>query len=278
AVKEFRKRSEAENATEYHAKLAAEYMVSKSLHHPNIVETLDLVYNSNDRWCHVMEYCGGGDLFGLLKQFNANPLQPLMGATERNCLFKQLLMGVNYLHCYGIAHRDIKPENLLLKEDGTLKITDFGVADVIQKSNCDPRGTCRLSKGLCGSEPYISPEVFHAKKAGTSYDARKLDIWSCAIVYICMFYGGNPFIKADEDYCNRYRDYYDATQTFYTKHPSYNISARDAELPTNIKFLNRLTPLPCRRLLWRMLQIDPAKRIILPDILESSWIQGVDTC
>lgn len=161
AVKEFRKKGKDESAEGYLEKVSSEYCISKSLHHPNIVSTEDLCVNSGSRWCHVMEYCQGGDLFELVKK-------GFMKETEKLCCFKQLLRGVGYLHSHGIAHRDLKPENLLVTADGHLKITDFGVSEVFCGQHPGAAGIqcgvdmaeIRLSKpGIVGSAPYIAPEV-----------------------------------------------------------------------------------------------------------------------
>ena len=161
AVKEFRKRGRDESKKEYIEKVNSEFCISKSLCHPNIVSTSDLCISSSDRWCHVMEYCTGGDLFSLITK-------GFMKDAEKLCCFKQLLRGVAYLHDHGIAHRDIKPENLLINGDGHLKITDFGVSEVFSGRHPGTAGIrcgtdmteLRLSKpGIVGSAPYISPEV-----------------------------------------------------------------------------------------------------------------------
>jgi protein-serine/threonine kinase len=119
----------------------------------NIVETVDLVQDEQSHWCEVMEYCPGGDLYAAIKK-------GVMAPPEINSYFKQILAGVAYLHSMGVAHRDIKPENLLLDAKGHVKITDFGVSDVFRM--CWEK-TTHLSKGLCGSEPYIAPEQFEQK-------------------------------------------------------------------------------------------------------------------
>ncbi|KAK9475736.1 kinase-like domain-containing protein, partial [Lipomyces japonicus] len=218
AVKEFHKNGPYENETEYISRLATEFTISERLDHPNVVHTFELCLGSHQRWCHVMEYCSGGDLFALIKH-----LPEPMPARERNCLFKQLLRGVAYLHSQGIAHRDIKPENLLLTPDGTLKITDFGVSHIVQDR--PPDGPVKLCTAVCGSEPYISPEVFQTDSNGstatsqvTYYDARLLDVWSCAIVYFCMSFGGHPFEKADQT-DSRFVNYLDVLRTFKQEHP-----------------------------------------------------------
>lgn len=100
-----------------------------------------------------MEYCPGGDLYAVIKKGD-------LGPAEINSYFKQIIAGVAYLHSMGVAHRDIKPENLLLDGKGHVKITDFGVSDVFRM--CWEK-TTHLSKGLCGSEPYIAPEQFEQK-------------------------------------------------------------------------------------------------------------------
>ena len=104
-------------------------------------------------WCEVMEYCPGGDLYAAIKKGG-------MSSGEVECTFKQTLLGIQYLHSMGVAHRDIKPENLLLDGRGHVKITDFGVSDVFRM--CWEKKT-HFSKGLCGSEPYIAPELFEHK-------------------------------------------------------------------------------------------------------------------
>lgn len=153
AVKEFRKRRKNETEKDYVKKLTSEFCISSTLHHINVVETVDLVQDEQQHWCEVMEYCPGGDLYAAIKKGG-------MSSGEVECSFKQILQGIQYLHSMGVAHRDIKPENLLLDGRGHVKITDFGVSDVFRM--CWEKKT-HLSKGLCGSEPYIAPELFEHK-------------------------------------------------------------------------------------------------------------------
>ncbi len=112
---EFRKRRKNETEKEYVKKLTAEFCISSTLHHPNIVETVDLVQDEQHRWCEVMEYCPGGDLYAAIKKGG-------MSTSEVECCFKQILCGLEYLHAQGVAHRDIKPENLFFDSKGFLKV------------------------------------------------------------------------------------------------------------------------------------------------------------
>lgn len=195
ALKSFKKPTGKESDEDFKRRIDLEYEIAHNLHHPNVIETMELVYDdSKHNWAQTMEWCGGGDLFSIIKNGN-------MTAIERNCCFKQLIRGIAYMHSMGVAHRDIKPENLLLNEEGHLKITDFGVSDVIVQ----PGGEKRKSHGLRGSEPYMAPEV-HLRKGTSSYsdsltveyDGFPLDIWSCGIVYVCLAFGGILWEKATE--------------------------------------------------------------------------------
>lgn len=115
-LQEFRKRRKNETEKDYVKKLTSEFCISSTLHHTNIVETVDLVQDESHHWCEVMEYCPGGDLYAAVKKGTMVP-------EEIDCYFKQILEGVSYLHSMGVAHRDIKPENLLLDGRGRVKIT-----------------------------------------------------------------------------------------------------------------------------------------------------------
>lgn len=113
--KEFRKRRKNESEKEYVKKLTAEFCISSTLHHINVVETVDLVQDESQHWCEVMEFCPGGDLYAAIKKGGMSP-------SEVECCFKQILTGVSYLHSQGVAHRDIKPENLFFDTKGHLKV------------------------------------------------------------------------------------------------------------------------------------------------------------
>lgn len=166
AVKEFRKKGQSEVETEYVNKVKSEYSIAKSLHHPNIVQSIRLCTH-HGRWNHVMEFCPQGEIFTLVQK-------RYFTLEDNLCLFKQLLRGVAYLHANGIAHRDIKLENLLMTNEGHLKITDFGVSEVFCGEHPGVRaahGECGINMrdcrpcapGICGSLPYIAPEVLEKK-------------------------------------------------------------------------------------------------------------------
>ncbi|KAK8843388.1 hypothetical protein IAR55_007045 [Kwoniella newhampshirensis] len=262
AVKEFRKRRKNETEKDYVKKLTSEFCISSTLHHPNVVETVDLVQDEAHHWCEVMEYCPGGDLYAAIKKGG-------MSSAEVECTFKQIMQGIAYLHSMGVAHRDIKPENLLLDGRGHVKITDFGVSDVFRM--CWEKKT-HLSKGLCGSEPYIAPELFDHKE----YDARLVDVWAAAIVFYCMQFQELPWrvAKAADStfamYLQQYRPQVPATPAEGGPQPA-------THHPTPAP-LNNLVPRECRNVMKHMLDPDPKTRWSVEEALKDKWLMGVEVC
>lgn len=123
AVKEFRPRHSYESEREYAKKVTAEFCIGSTLHHGNIIETLDIVHEKG-KWYEVMEYCPY-DLF-------ATVMTGKMAREEVACCFMQIFSGVTYLHQMGLSHRDLKLDNVVVNEFGILKIIDFGSASVFR--------------------------------------------------------------------------------------------------------------------------------------------------
>ncbi|KAL1997947.1 hypothetical protein VTN02DRAFT_368 [Thermoascus thermophilus] len=275
AVKEFRKRSQKEDPEEYEKKVKSEFSIANSLHHPNIVRTVRLCTHSG-RWNHVMEYCSHGELYELIQR---NYLK----FDDKMCLFKQLLRGVAYLHDNGIAHRDIKLENLLLSNEGHLKITDFGVSEVFSGIHPGLRsagGQCgkemgevrKCAPGICGSLPYIAPEVLSKKG---DYDPRPLDVWSCAIVCLAMVFRVLPWESADRKDKN-YAKFIDGWDEFMITNLDGVIAG--SQYPSCGKIFSLIPKEPLRRLILQMLHPDPKSRISIHDALNDRWVKTIECC
>ena len=97
---------------------------------------------------------------------------------EIYCVFRQLCDGVEYLHEMGLAHRDLKLDNCVMTPDNIVKLIDFGTATVFHY----PGKAHTPATGVVGSDPYLAPEVL----TSPSYDPRKTDVWSVAIIFMCM--------------------------------------------------------------------------------------------
>lgn len=123
AVKEFRARHPYETEKEYAKKVTAEFCIGSTLHHGNIIETLDIVHEKG-KWYEVMEYAPY-DLFAIV-------MTGKMSREEITCSWLQILAGVTYLHSMGLAHRDLKLDNVVVNEHGIMKIIDFGSASMFK--------------------------------------------------------------------------------------------------------------------------------------------------
>ncbi|KAL4919747.1 kinase-like domain-containing protein [Aspergillus aurantiobrunneus] len=170
AVKQFRERHSWETLKEYSKKVTAEFCIGSTLHHGNIIETLDIIQEGS-HWYEVMEYAPY-DLFAIV-------MTGKMSKDEVACSFKQILSGVAYLHGMGLAHRDLKLDNVVVNEHGIMKLIDFGSAVVFRYPF---ENDIVNASGIVGSDPYLAPEVYDEKK----YDPRPTDVWSLAIIFCCM--------------------------------------------------------------------------------------------
>ncbi|KAI7865261.1 kinase-like domain-containing protein, partial [Spinellus fusiger] len=255
AVKEL-PRKHTESTRSYVKRLTSEFCISSSLHHHNVIKTLDLLPMSETSlvYCQVMEYCEGGDLFRIVCE-SSNGLE----TAEAHCFFKQLLYGIDYLHSKGVAHRDIKPENLILTSTGCLKISDFGSAQCFrsvsfQQDSEKIPGHVYYSTGVCGSEPYIAPEEYTL----IEYDPRCVDVWSAAITFMAMKTGTHMWSIAKE--------HEDSSFDRYLKFRRLLDDERE-RAHMNIK-----------RLMYRMLDPNPSKRITVKEIVKNRWFLSIACC
>lgn len=246
AVKEF-KRKATEPKEKFAKRLTSEFCISSSLHHTNIVDTLDLFQDANGDYCEVMEYCAGGDLFTLI--IAAGKLEYM----EADCFFKQLLCGVVYMHDMGVCHRDLKPENLILTHDGVLKITDFGNSECFKMAWEED---IHLSGGVCGSSPYIAPEEYVLEE----FDPRPVDIWACGVIYMAMRTGRQLWTAAKKD------------------DPFYNKYLQGRRQKSGYEPIESLKRARCRNVIYSMLDPAPHRRINGKQILNSEWGREIKVC
>ena len=157
-----------------------EALAAARLTHPNIVSIYDTGTEEGpegDRHFIVMEYCGGGTLEDLM--VSEGPLDPERISTIGSAICDAL----SYAHKNGVVHRDIKPPNVLLADDGTVKVSDFGIAKAAFTGK-----DLTTSGSLLGTVTYISPE----QARGDEPDERS-DIYSLGVVLYEMAVGRPPF-------------------------------------------------------------------------------------
>ncbi|KAK9479704.1 kinase-like domain-containing protein [Lipomyces japonicus] len=199
--------------------------------HPNIVSVLQ-VLDLADGLYVVMEYCPEGDLFS-----NITEKKLYVGNDHlATHVFLQIVDAVWYCHSVGVCHRDLKPENVLVCTNGReVKLSDFGLATT------DP-----ISYDFgCGSSFYMSPECL--TKSITGYDPVPNDVWALGVILVNLTCGQNPWKMASAS---------DASFQAFLRSP---------------KYLQRILPVSdeLNLLLNRMFDIDPARRITIPEIVAS---------
>ncbi|KAJ2701253.1 hypothetical protein H4218_001546 [Coemansia sp. IMI 209128] len=108
-----------------------EIAILKKCRHPNVVRLREVIDDAHARRIYlVIEYMDGGEIMWR----DASNL-PVMAADKARSVFRDLVLGVEYLHYAGILHRDLKPQNLLYNKAGTVKISDFGVSFLSRRMN-----------------------------------------------------------------------------------------------------------------------------------------------
>ena len=145
------------------------------LNHPNVMRVYDVSF-SDRMQSIVMEYIDGITLKEYIEQ------QKVLRWKEAVHFTVQILRALQHAHDKGIVHRDIKPQNIMLLSDGTIKITDFGIARFARSE------TRTLTDKAIGSVHYISPE----QAAGGAIDART-DLYAVGVILYEMLTGQVPF-------------------------------------------------------------------------------------
>ncbi|RLN65713.1 hypothetical protein BBJ28_00016787 [Nothophytophthora sp. Chile5] len=195
-------------------KVQVEIAIMKKLHHPNLLNLLEVFDDDSDTLVLMLEYAPSGQVM------QWHPEQRLYKRTTskdqastasgdcfdeeelRRCV-RQLLLGLEYLHENNICHRDLKPENILVGQDGTFKIADFGVAHFFEEDEKDAKTKAAdeqktpHKKGYvsstAGTYAFMGPETLK----GGAYSAYAADIWALGITVHALAFGTIPFYDTD---------------------------------------------------------------------------------
>ncbi len=158
-------------------RFAREGEVLRKLNHPNIVKVLATVEEEGEHYI-VMEYVGGGSLRDILDKQQQLPVEQVLE------IALDLSDALARAHRLKVIHRDLKPANVLLAEDGTPRLTDFGIARVGDAPRMTQTGM------IMGTLAYLSPEACNAEPL----DARA-DIWAFGVMLYEMLAGRRPFME-----------------------------------------------------------------------------------
>ncbi|CAF0809215.1 unnamed protein product [Adineta ricciae] len=223
----------------FNQQIKSECSILQRLNHPCIIRIHD-VHETHDALYIILELVEGGELFDRIVAHGQ------FDESTSKFLFRQMCIGVKYLHDSSITHRDLKPENVLLTSPETtealIKITDFGLSRLINETS--------LMKTFCGTPNYLAPEILASRGEG-SY-TNKVDVWSLGVIlYICLV-GYPPFSESPDS------------------------------LPLTEQILKGLYTFPdefwsdvsdvAKDLIRQMMCVDPNKRLTIAGVLQHPWL------
>uniref|UniRef100_A0A8K9XIH8 Protein kinase domain-containing protein n=1 Tax=Oncorhynchus mykiss TaxID=8022 RepID=A0A8K9XIH8_ONCMY len=205
-----------------------EIAILKKLDHLNIVHLVEVLDDPAEDNLHM-----------------GNPVMEVPSDTpfteeQARFYFRDIILGIEYLHYQKIIHRDIKPSNLLLGDNGHVKIADFGVSNQFEGSDA-------LLSSSAGTPAFMAPEMMTDHEQ--SFTGKALDVWAMGVTLYCFVYGKCPFI--DE----------------YIIGLHNKIRNRPVEFPNTPEVCKEL-----KELIIRMLDKNPDSRITIPEIKEHPWV------
>ena len=267
AVKSFNKNN-SELTGDNMKKIKYETDLMKKLNHPNITKILEM-FEDEKYFLIIMEYINGGNLFSFVKK------RRKLSEKTAKFLFRQIILGIKYIHEQNIVHRDIKLENLLIDLNNNVKICDFGIGRKLENKK-------QLLHDQCGTLMYMAPEILLSSKE-KGYEGFPVDIWSAGISLYIMLSGTLPFNyknkkknKNNEEEDDDDEEEEEEESISNSKSKSKKNDDDNFELQYNIvykepKHIEKISD-EARDLLKGLLNKNPKKRFTCEQILNHPWL------
>ncbi|XP_070264811.1 serine/threonine-protein kinase MARK2-like [Myotis yumanensis] len=199
----------------------------KKVNHPNIAKLFEVLI-TEDKFFLVMENIQGDSLLEHLQDNGT------MSEGEARTMFRQVVSAVQYCHQKNIIHRDLTPGNILIDNDMTIKLIDFGYSKQVKD---------HMLSTFCGSIGYAAPEMLQ----GCTYDGRKSDVWSLGVLLYRMLTGVTPF--EGDNITNVKRQ----------------IISGDYQVPS-------ILSKKAQKFLRKLLTVDPSKRPTMEAVMKDRWL------
>ncbi|XP_064405807.1 probable serine/threonine-protein kinase nek2 [Halichondria panicea] len=223
----------------------------------HVVKIFDTVQSPSTKQLFIiMEYCEGGNL---LQWVERNRKHDLLNETVVLQMLYEICEAVYSCHQKKIIHRDLKPENILLDSKRRIKLADFGVARVLERTS--------VATSFCGTPPYMAPELFlsylsRGRVPGEveGYDY-KCDVWSIGCILWDMANSSNRFVHTLQSNVGL-----NAAQA---KSDSVGVKEIEAFIEKDVPQGYVLT----KRLLHSMLKKNPEERVSLSEVLQDTTLR-----
>ncbi|KAJ2061859.1 serine/threonine protein kinase [Coemansia sp. S146] len=290
--------------------------IAMNVQHRNVIRTLEVIVEADLR-CYLVQEACAVDLLSLVQGLSNGGAR--MSEADVSGYFKQLVDGVQYLHGAGIAHRDLKLDNVCVTEQGVLKIVDFGCATLFRRRIQVPTGKAvaggghrkhkgaagtraraapytvpaksaaqlhsqyveTLSTSVCGSDPYMAPELF----SGKNYAAAMVDVWALGIIYFAIKFVQFPWAIAHASRDRGFQKFIQCPDVFFEKWFPAPEECRTAKsgFPHTELWTAGLDKLPSPQqvrlsdyaIMRRILDVNPATRADIYTIANNSWVLAI---
>ena len=231
--------------------ISSEYLVLKRLQHRNVLRVYEMMRQETE-WqlilAVVTEYCAG-----TLEELRLSLPDHRIPLNNCHFYFRQLVEGIEFLHSRGVSHGDLKPDNLLIRNDNSLRLADFGsYIDVGLFPDSEIRS------GVSFASPYFQlPEALAADdEEPRDREARvrryfAADVWSAGVVLFMMASGQHPFLPTDEA----------------SRHQLHQAIMRQAIVRSSVLDQNRALDL----LIRKIFTVDIKRRATVTDIQRDVW-------